>query len=198
MDFILWESWNFELMPKKQLKFSPGHWGRHQKTMCTMRKNMCKQWNYMELYGFQKTKRGIKHATCQCCFFVQQQNHISLVVDVDGFTLLKQIQTNRTLAKQKNETMFFLPNDTNHHQVAQVLPPNYCQIIYPYKGKFGDQTICVSRQQNPWHSHSASLKSGMIRPPPHSKYDIFVPPNKCLRISLSLSLCICICIYIYI
>ena len=40
-------------------------------------------------------------------FFVQQQNHISLVVDVDGFTLLKHIQTNRTLAKQTSETRFF-------------------------------------------------------------------------------------------
>ena len=76
--------------------------------MCTMRKNMCKQWNY--IYGikwFSKNKTRDQKCYLSVLFFVQQQNHISLVVDVDGFTLLKHIQTNRTLAKQTSETRFF-------------------------------------------------------------------------------------------
>ena len=165
--------------------------------MCTMRKNMCKQWNY--IYGikwFSKNKTRDQKCYLSVLFFVQQQNHISLVVDVDGFTLLKHIQTNRTLAKQTSETRFFLTNDTNHHQVAQILPPNYCQIIYPYKGKFSDQTICVSRQQNPWHGHSASLKSGMIRPHPIQNR-IFLFLRTTVYVSLSLSVYVYIYIYIY-
>ena len=140
-------------------------------------------------------------------FFTKKQ-YISLVVDVDGLTMLKHMQTYHTFGNRnfvpftqqtsETRTSKVFPNITNNHQIAQFfaakLPPNHLSL---QRSVQQPSDLCLL----PEESLAQSLKVFGIRgdtPPHHPKQDTSVPPTKCLCMSLSLYIYICKYVYIYI